>query len=279
MRRLRVSTTTAFVRPRPISWRTVPLLTPDGFSVRVFLPVTLIVLSSLSIAHSVSVPSDGRMIASPRHMLSFAAAWLPVRAMCRVIVSVPAPPCAAVSIALKQLCALHYTLTGLPCKRCSMDKRVLRPMQTPFPASTNGLNAGISGSSMPLDQASRAWSILRTPSCGGVREHETRRCALPDRDRLVDLRSAPVMNCPALRAMFIMPSTGLRQQPIDERRRDPASPSPPPSGRGRRASSPPPCRPSSRSAVTQQPRPGSLRFRSGTTVPSGPATKRISSSG
>ena len=34
-----------------------------------------------------------------------------------------------------------------------------------------------------------------------------------------------------------------------------------------------------RSAATQRPRPGSLRARSGTTTPSGPATKRIRSSG
>src|SRR5262245_45160389 len=46
-RRLRVSTTTALVRPRPMSWRTVPWFTPDGFRVRVFLPDTLSVLSSL----------------------------------------------------------------------------------------------------------------------------------------------------------------------------------------------------------------------------------------
>lgn len=47
MRRLRVSTTTALVRPRPISWRTIPCSTEGRFSEKVFLPGTLIVLSSL----------------------------------------------------------------------------------------------------------------------------------------------------------------------------------------------------------------------------------------
>ena len=47
-------------------------------------------------------------------------------------------------------------------------------------------------------------------------------------------------------------------------------------GAGEQALLAPPSRPPARSAATHMPRPGSLRARSGTTAPSGPATKRIS---
>src|SRR5690606_3518860 len=129
-RRLRVSTTTALVRPRPISWRTVPWLIPVGFRVRVFLPVTLRVLSSfLSVTPFLFLQTRTDGDIRPRlsmHVSRYGGRLVPVAA------SLLWPACAAIcsrltdtAVLFEHGCALHYTLPRLPCKRAGMDKSIL----------------------------------------------------------------------------------------------------------------------------------------------------------
>ena len=138
-------------------------------------------------------------------------------------------------------------------------------------ASEKSLNAAISGPPAKTT-ARRAWSSLRTPS-GDASNACNTEVAAPFRTDASAL-AAPSTTAPALRANPSDPSADFANSAstcapkpasgfaLDRSAR---------ANRFLRVAISTLCR----VPVTQQPRPGKLCFRSGTTAPSGPATKRM----
>ncbi len=148
----------------------------------------------------------------------------------------------------------------------------------------------------PIAKSTSPSKISMTGSVSPPRQNAGGRAAQPWRPRRAGLRrhgsapppalrrgpistlAKPATSDPALRASDRRRSAPLREGDRRRRSASPARPRPLAEAAAEEPASAPPSRTCSASAVTQTPRPGSFRRRSGTTAPSGAATKRISRS-